>query len=147
MFILHPQLDADCKWVGDLPLCRVLLLNDSQYPWLILVPRREGLRELHQLSAEEQLQYLQESNLAAGLLEELFNAEKLNIAALGNMVPQLHIHHIARFQSDVAWPKPVWGAFPAQPYSDEAMRVRVGVLQAAFSEKNNEFVAATAEGK
>lgn len=125
MFELHEALARDCAFVGDLALCRLLLMNDCQYPWLILVPRRPDVREISDLNAEDQLQYLQESNLCCAILQSEFGAEKLNVAALGNMVPQLHIHHIARFSADAAWPKPVWGQLPAQPYSDQNLRGRV----------------------
>ncbi len=133
MFELHPQLAADCVVVGDLPLCRVLLLNDSQYPWLILVPRVDGLRELCELDAEQRRQYSRESDLVAGILNTVFGAEKLNIAALGNMVPQLHIHHIARFANDPCWPKPVWGQLPAVPYTEAARAERLASLRQAFA--------------
>ena len=135
MFELHEALARDCAIVCDLPLCRLLLMNDSQYPWLILVPRRVGMRELCDLNAEDQLQYLQESNLCSVILQGEFGAEKLNVAALGNMVPQLHIHHIARFSSDAAWPKPVWGQFPAQAYSDENLHALVTQLQQAIQDR------------
>ncbi len=133
MFELHPQLAADCFVVGDLPLCRVLLLNDSQYPWLILVPRIAGLRELCELDAEQRRQYSRESDRAAGILNTVFGAEKLNIAALGNMVPQLHIHHIARYANDPCWPKPVWGQLPATPYTEAAEAERLATLRQAFA--------------
>lgn len=134
MFALHPQLAADCFVVGDLPVCRVLLMNDAQYPWLILVPRSsEPLRELCELAEEQRLQYCRESDLAAGILTTVFAAQKLNIAALGNMVPQLHIHHIARYEGDPCWPKPVWGQLPAKAYSEEASEERLAQLRKAFA--------------
>ncbi len=133
MFELHNQLAADTVELGDLPLCRVLLMNDSQYPWLILVPRREGLRELYELSEQDRQQFVLESDLVSRILTTVFAAEKLNVAALGNMVPQLHVHHIARYRADVAWPKPVWGQFPAKPYSDEALQSRCEQLVKALS--------------
>lgn len=108
-FELHPRLDADTTWLGDLPLCRVLLSKEDFGPWLILVPRVEGIREIHHLSEADQLQFIRESSWVATKLEAHTQADKLNIAALGNMVPQLHVHHIARFQTDAAWPGPVWG--------------------------------------
>ena len=115
--ILHPQLEKDCFVVGQFPLCALLLLNDANYPWFILVPQREGITEIHQLSEEDQQQLMRESSLLAAAIEKEFNADKINIAALGNMVPQLHIHHIVRYKSDPAWPAPVWGKFPAIPYT------------------------------
>lgn len=92
-------------------------MNDSNYPWLILVPKREGVREIFELSESDQQQLLRESSMVSRLLVELFSPDKINIAALGNMVPQLHIHHIARFTSDPAWPAPVWGHSKAVPYA------------------------------
>lgn len=117
MFELHPRLNQDCKVVGDFPLCRLLLMNDANYPWFILVPRREGIREIFELSHRDQDQLLRESSQLSKVLMHHFNAEKLNIAALGNIVPQLHIHHIARNRNDQAWPKPVWGHSLSRPYS------------------------------
>lgn len=115
-FELHPQLAADTFLVGNLPLCRVLLMNDSHYPWLILVPERAAISEIYQLSAADRQQLWEESDLVSRQLMQLCQADKLNIAALGNMVPQLHLHHIARFKTDAAWPAPVWGKFKAEPY-------------------------------
>lgn len=132
MFALDERLAADTGVVGDLPLCRVLLMRDANYPWLILVPRRPGLRELYQLEAADQQQYQLESNTVAQILMELFSPEKLNIAALGNVVPQLHIHHIVRYSSDPAWPKPVWGCVPATAYSPEQWQGRLTALREAF---------------
>lgn len=119
MFDLHPQLARDTRPIGDLPLSRLLLMNDSTYPWCILVPRRSGITEIHQLSFVEQQQLTCESVQLAIAMEELFSADKLNIAALGNLVPQLHIHHVVRYRKDPAWPKPVWGQLPAKPYTPE----------------------------
>jgi diadenosine tetraphosphate (Ap4A) HIT family hydrolase len=115
--ILHPQLEQDCSVVGQFPLCVLLLLNDANYPWFILVPQREGITEIHQLSEEDQQQLMRESSMLAVCIEKEFKAEKINIAALGNMVPQLHIHHIVRYKSDLAWPAPVWGKFPTSSYA------------------------------
>ena len=121
--ILHPQLKQDCFVIGTFDLSLLLLLNDSQYPWFILVPQREGIREIHHLSTQEQLQFITESSLLATALENTFKADKINVAALGNMVPQLHVHHIARFTTDPAWPKPVWGALPAIPYEQAQVEI------------------------
>lgn len=117
-FQLHPQLQADCTVLGDFPLCRLLLLEDAHYPWFILVPRRDGMREIHELSEEDQLALLRESSCLARALVSAFGPDKLNIAALGNLVPQLHIHHIARYTNDASWPQPVWGRLPPQAYSE-----------------------------
>lgn len=118
-FSLAPELQRDCIELADWPLCKVLLMNDSQYPWFILVPRIAGVKEIIDLSEELQITLLQESGKLSKLLQQVFSPDKLNIAALGNMVPQLHVHHIARFTTDPAWPAPIWGKLPAVPYSDE----------------------------
>ncbi|MEL0641667.1 HIT domain-containing protein [Pseudoalteromonas aliena] len=117
-FKLAPELKRDCIELADWPLCKVLLLNDSQYPWFVLVPRQANLREIIDLSEDDQIVYLKESARLSKLLMDVFKPDKLNIAALGNMVPQLHIHHIARFTSDSAWPAPIWGKHPAVPYTE-----------------------------
>lgn len=119
-FELHPQLAADTHHVGRLRLCRVLLMNDSRYPWLILVPERAGIREIFELTSEDREILWAEINFVAERMQRHFDADKMNIAALGNMVPQLHIHVIARFATDPAWPRPVWGAQAAEPYTAAA---------------------------
>ena len=132
MFELHSQLQADCIPVGDFPLCRLLLLNDRQFPWLVLVPRRAELREVFELAEADRAQFHVESDLLAQVLSETFKADKMNVAALGNMVPQLHVHHIVRYRQDPAWPAPVWGKLPAVPYAENELadmlqRVRVAL--------------------
>ncbi len=122
MFELHPRLTQDTLVLGDFQLCRLLLMNDANYPWFILVPRRAEVREIFELELHDQQQLLKESSQLAQVLNKIFQADKLNIAALGNMVPQLHIHHIVRYQTDQAWPKPIWGLFPAQPYTERAQQ-------------------------
>lgn len=129
MFILHPQLANDTVWVSDLELCQVLLMNDANYPWLILVPRIADLREVYQLTTEQRHLLWNESDRVSKVLVQLFNPTKLNIAALGNMVSQLHIHHIARFNTDAAWPAPVWGKLPAQTYMAEVLEQRLKQLR------------------
>ena len=106
MFEVHPKLAQDCIAMGKFRLCRLLLMNDANYPWFILVPEREGVTEIYQLSHEHQQQLLRESSRFARGLAEDFGADKMNIAALGNVVPQLHIHHIVRYRNDPAWPAP-----------------------------------------
>ena len=120
MFALHPRLEEDTQVIRDFSLCRLLLMNDANYPWFILVPRRTGAREIYELEDHDQQQLLKESSHLSQALKRTFHADKLNIAALGNMVPQLHIHHIVRYLSDPAWPNPVWGMCPAQPYTERA---------------------------
>lgn len=117
MFELHPQLRQDCLNIGKLALSRLLLMNESRYPWLILVPERAGIGEIYQLEEVDQIQLLRESSALARSLAEGFEADKLNIAAIGNRVPQLHIHHIVRYRDDPSWPAPVWGRFDPLPYS------------------------------
>jgi len=121
-FTLAPELARDCIDVADWPLCKVLLMNDSQYPWFILVPRKAGLKESIDLTESEQVLLMQESAKLSHLLREVFSPDKLNVAALGNMVPQLHIHHIVRYTHDKAWPAPVWGKVPAIPYKDDQIK-------------------------
>jgi diadenosine tetraphosphate (Ap4A) HIT family hydrolase len=117
MFTLDSRLQQDTLPLGDFPLCRLLLMNDAQYPWFILVPRREALSELFQLDAEEQRALWQETTQLAETLKDTFAADKMNIATLGNVVSQLHMHVIVRRRDDAAWPAPVWGKHPPQPYS------------------------------
>jgi diadenosine tetraphosphate (Ap4A) HIT family hydrolase len=119
MIALHPQLEKDCLILGRFTLCTLLLTNDSNYPWFILLPNRENTREIFQLSDQDQQQFLAESVFFSRCLDRVFQADKLNIAALGNVVPQLHIHHIARFKTDACWPAPVWGKVSAKPYTEK----------------------------
>ncbi|MGB9368840.1 MAG: HIT family protein [Xanthobacteraceae bacterium] len=118
---LHPQLAADTAHLGDLPLSRVLAMNDANYPWLILVPRRANITELIDLDESEQAQLMRDVTRVARAVRAVTECHKLNIAALGNVVPQLHVHIIARFRHDAAWPNPVWGAAPAKPYERAAL--------------------------
>jgi diadenosine tetraphosphate (Ap4A) HIT family hydrolase len=130
---LHPQLAQDSVPVGDLPLARVLLANDANYPWLILVPRLPGLVELIDLEENAQAQLLGEISAAARALKKITACDKLNIAALGNQVPQLHVHVIARRRSDVAWPKPVWGVKPALTYTQGQQATLIMSLRNALA--------------
>lgn len=139
-FVLHPQLEKDTHFVGDLPLCRLLLMDESRYPWFILVPRRAGIREIHELNHEERAQLWFESDRLSRALLYLYQPDKLNMAALGNVVAQLHVHHIARFQADAAWPAPVWGKFPPQAYAPDAAANRIqDMLQALPLMKDQEY--------
>ena len=126
---LHAQLAADTLVVGDFPRSRLLLMRDAQYPWCILVPRIAGAKELHRLDDADQLQVLRESVALARAMELLFKPHKMNLAALGNMVPQLHLHHIARYKGDPAWPAPVWGKHPAVPYENDKAAERIEALR------------------
>ncbi|MBI3561740.1 MAG: HIT domain-containing protein [Gammaproteobacteria bacterium] len=137
MFALDPQLAQDSFVIGDFTLCRLLLMNDSQYPWCILVPKRDGLREVYQLAATDRHLLVTESCLLAETMQHVLHADKINIAALGNVVPQLHLHHIARFTTDIAWPAPVWGKFPAQAYSPAQRTSRTQALCEALAHAGN----------
>ncbi|NWB92230.1 HIT domain-containing protein [Pseudomonas agarici] len=118
MFVLDSRLQQDTLPMGDFALCRLLLSNDSNYPWFILVPKRADISELFQLEAADQEQLWRETTAFAQVLKQVFEADKLNVATLGNVVSQLHMHVIVRRCSDAAWPAPVWGKHPARPYAD-----------------------------
>ncbi|MEQ1621617.1 MAG: HIT family protein [Methylococcales bacterium] len=118
-FSLHPRLQQDTISVGRFDLCRLLLINDSLYPWFILVPERAEITEIYQLNQTERSLLIDESCYLAENLAALYKADKMNVAAIGNMVPQLHIHHIVRYRTDAAWPGPVWGKFDAVPLSEQ----------------------------
>lgn len=123
-FKLDERLADDTIYLTELSLCRVLLMNDRRYPWLILVPRYNGLKEIHDLSEKDQSNLMSEITTTTGIIEKLFTPDKINVGALGNSVSQLHIHIIARFKTDEAWPGPVWGIGSSQIYSyDEGNRL------------------------
>ncbi len=131
-FELHPQLAADTVTAASWPLCEVLLMDDATYPWLILVPRRRELRDFHDLAPDDMVMAGEEIARASRALVALFDPVKINVAALGNMVPQLHIHVVARYDSDPAWPGPIWGVVPPRPYSEAARAERLDALRGAF---------------
>lgn len=131
-FDVHPRLRADTHEVGDLALCRVLLMDDATWPWLILVPRLPGLRDPLDLPVERRHQLSDELALAQQALRALHAPDKLNVAALGNVVEQLHVHVIARWRDDPAWPGPVWGKQAPQPYAAELVQERIGQLRMAL---------------
>jgi len=132
-YALHPQLADDTHPLTTLSLCELRLMDDANYPWLILVPRVADAREMIDLDAAQRRQLTDEIDFAARLLRSAFRPYKLNIAALGNMVEQLHVHVIGREQDDPAWPAPVWGRVAARPYSPEQLVARIAQLQAALS--------------
>jgi diadenosine tetraphosphate (Ap4A) HIT family hydrolase len=131
-FVLDPQLASDSHPVAELALSSLRLMDDANYPWLLLVPRVEGARELIDLERGQQAELLDEINRVSRLLRRLFRPYKLNVAALGNLVPQLHMHLIARYREDPAWPAPVWGRSHARPYEPEALVQRISALQAGL---------------
>lgn len=140
-FQLHPQLAKDCFVIQDLELCRLLLMNDQNYPWCILVPMRGSpdhyKKDIYELTETEQVQLIKESSQLSRVMMSLFSdqdrkVKKMNVAALGNMVPQLHIHHIARFEGDPCWPKPVWGQVPPFFYSEAEAQTLMDRIRAAL---------------
>lgn len=128
-FVLHPRIAADTIELRQWPLCAVLLMNDARYPWCVLVPRRPDIREIYELSTADQQQLLRESSALGRALMQAFAGTKLNVAALGNVVPQLHVHHIVRFPGDAAWPGPVWGRHAPRPYEASARGPVVSALR------------------
>lgn len=120
-FSLHPQLEKDCYELADFPLSKLLLCNDSAYPWFILVPKVNDITDIYQLDWQQQQQLLNESSMLSELLMQVFEGDKMNVAALGNVVEQLHVHHIVRFKTDVCWPKPIWGQQSLTPYSSDEL--------------------------
>lgn len=132
MFELHPRLAQDSIIIGRFPLSLLLLSKNANYPWCILVPEREDVFEIHHLSEDEQIQLIRESCQLAEVMTSLFDAHKMNVAALGNIVRQLHIHHIVRFPDDPAWPQPIWGKVPSLDYSSAQLKERIKSLQSAL---------------
>ena len=122
-FQLDPLLQKDSIFIMELPLSTLLLMNDANFPWFLLVPRREGAEEMFDLSQQDLMQLNKESNFLLKGLKEHYKGKKMNVASLGNIVPQLHIHHIVRYENDLAWPGPIWGKQEANPYSDEEREV------------------------
>ena len=133
LFKLDSRLENDTSLLASWPLCDLLLMNESQYPWCILVPRVANLSEIYQLSRSQRQQLDLESIFLSKTLMHIFDGDKLNIAALGNVVKQLHIHHVVRFSSDPAWPAPIWGKLAVKPYSEEALAQCLDRLSALYS--------------
>jgi diadenosine tetraphosphate (Ap4A) HIT family hydrolase len=129
---LHPQLEADTVALGDLPLSRLLVSNDANFPWLLLVPRRPGASEIIDLGDADQAQLAVEIAMVSRALKAVTACEKLNVAAIGNVVPQLHVHVVARRRGDPAWPKPVWGAVAPLPYDATARERFIAHLRRAI---------------
>lgn len=134
MFTLHERLKNDTAEIVSLKLCIVLLMKDRSFPWLILVPKRECVREIHELSPEDRITLMEEMTLASRAIEKVYRPEKINIGALGNLVPQLHIHVIGRFSADRAWPGPVWGSGQAVPYGSDELKSAVSALKEVFNQ-------------
>jgi diadenosine tetraphosphate (Ap4A) HIT family hydrolase len=132
MFTLHEQLRADTVDITRLRLSRVLMMNDSSFPWLILVPQRENIRELYDLEEKDRAILIEEITLASRIIRHLYTPDKINVGFLGNLVPQLHAHVIGRFELDRAWPGPAWSAGPARPYGDDAREETRAKFENAF---------------
>ena len=131
-FALHEKLAADCEDLGDMALCRVLLMRDHRFPWTILVPRIAGLRDFHDLPREQALTLFDEVGHVSRALVDAFRAEKINVAALGNQVPQLHVHVIGRYAADAAWPGPVWNAGVVEEPDLDVVARRATVVREAL---------------
>ena len=129
LFQLHPRLKADSIQLGRFELCQLLLMNDNQFPWFILVPEKADIKEIYQLSKADRLLLAEESNYLVENLAVFYKADKMNIAAIGNLVPQLHIHHIVRYQTDKAWPAPIWGKFEAISYSETQLSTAIADIK------------------
>ena len=150
MFKLDSALAGDTLILGRFPLSLVLLSRDANYPWCILVPQRPDVREIHHLGEEDRMQLMRESCHLSEVMADLFVPDKMNVAALGNQVPQLHMHHVARLKTDGAWPNPVWGVQPAKAYTEEALQERASRLRSALAGRDFEVVeslAALPEGE
>lgn len=140
MFTLNSKLKEDCFFVVDLKLSSLLLMNDSNYIWFILVPKKDGLVELIDLDFDEQIELLKEINQISNILKNQFKVEKLNIATLGNVVNQLHIHVIGRFKRDISFPKPVWGAVDAKSYSQEKAQEIINLIKENMTNNQKDLV-------
>jgi diadenosine tetraphosphate (Ap4A) HIT family hydrolase len=128
-FALHPQLQNDTIDIGDMPLSRVLVVKDANYPWLMLVPRRADVAEIIDLDEVAQAQLMTEINRVGRALKDITKCDKLNIAALGNVVPQLHVHIVARRKNDAAWPRPIWGVVGPLPHDAEEVQTFISALR------------------
>tara|TARA_R110002094_G_scaffold135086_2_gene127025 strand:+ start:340 stop:747 length:408 start_codon:yes stop_codon:yes gene_type:complete len=133
MFQLHPQLSKDTYPLRAMPLCRLLLMNDARYPWIILVPEKPDLVEITDLGEEDYLSLMKEVRRATKVMKQLFQVDKMNVAMLGNMVPQLHVHIIGRYKDDPAWPGPVWGVGDAVPYEPGDADAHIRGIRNAFT--------------
>ena len=138
-FTVHHRLKEDTIEIARLELSHVLLMKDSSFPWIVLVPQRQGVQEVYELSFEDRSLLIEEIAAASEIIQQLYSPDKINIGALGNLVPQLHIHVIGRFRTDRAWPGPVWGAGPARPYADEELAAASFGIKKAFQQKRRVY--------
>jgi diadenosine tetraphosphate (Ap4A) HIT family hydrolase len=135
-FILQPRLKQDCIELGRFQLCLLLLMNDNQYPWFILVPEKPEISEIYQLNKSDRILMIEESSYLSEKLAQIYDADKMNIASLGNIVSQLHIHHIVRYQTDKTWPGPVWGKLDPIPYAPSEIATIKATLATHLSNYN-----------
>lgn len=133
-FTLHERIDIDTDSLGFMPLCEIRLSKENIGPWIILIPMVNGITEIHQLSHEQQVQLIRESSAISAKLEEIFSPDKINIASLGNIVSQLHIHHVVRYRNDAAWPGPIWGNTTGLRRSDEEQQKLINLIQLSLGE-------------
>lgn len=138
-FTLHHRLQEDTVEIIRLKLSRVLLMNESSFPWIVLVPEREGVQEVYELCIEDRTVLIEEIAAASEIIQQLYSPDKINIGALGNLVSQLHIHVIGRFRTDRAWPGPVWGTGPAKPYADGGLAATSAKIKKAFQQKGRAY--------
>lgn len=143
MFILDTRLAADTLKIGEFRLSDALLMNNSNLPWVILVPRRAGIREVYELSDKDQKSLFKESIIISQALMSEYRGDKLNTGAIGNLVPQLHLHHVIRYDYDAAWPQPVWGNLPSKPYTKITAKQTLKKLRILFSDHSEDFKASS----
>lgn len=129
MFVLNSTLENDSFPLLETELCLIRLINDNRYPWVLVVPKVENARELHDLSHDQQMTIMTTATALGRVLKSGFGADKINTAAIGNMVPQLHVHVVARWQDDAAWPGPVWGVGDMEPLKDAELARRVTIIR------------------
>jgi len=134
MFILHEKLEADTAFIVNAPLSSVRLMGDSRYPWLVLVPRLADIVEIHDLSVDDQMQLMAEISVVSRAIKRLYDIDKINVGALGNMVAQLHVHVVGRSRRDPAWPGPVWGALAPVPYTTDQRAVACENIRVALAQ-------------
>ncbi|MDH4228995.1 MAG: HIT family protein [Nitrospirota bacterium] len=135
MFQLDPRLASDCVQIGRFPLSLLLLMNDSRFPWCILVPEREGVSEIFQLPEPDRVQLMGEISHLSEVMHQVFGAHKINVASLGNVIPPLHVHVVVRKPGDATWPGPVWGSFPPVPYTPDQLETTRHDLLSALGER------------
>jgi len=141
-FILHSDLVRDGILIGEFKLCRLLMINDAAYPWFILVPQVPGIKDAYELTEDQHQQVTRESRILSEVLMVAFDGDKMNVAALGNMTPQLHIHHIVRYARDPAWPGPIWGVQPMQAMTEVEIENRREKLRGTFENGMQDFTFA-----